>query len=293
MPGFNAVDEITRALEAGKAWTSMWRRTAPALSQYNFVDMSYGGGGPPANYYASAPGVCSRLAAVDGIYHGPDVAPARKYVKSISMSGTATSAGVAYVLLDYEMYVPFLDGDETGVQGISQLAYARHAGGNGIRLMLVGQGAGTGSAYFTITYVNQHGMERTSPRNLAGFSLAPGSVLSSYSSSAGLDDPFIKLHPGDFPSTVTGIQLESAVGGVFALVWVKPVVHIPTMYPNANSWAAGAPSYNATQTVNEIDFTLEKGFLSQVGDGAYLNFIARSTSATTPLSAAELTFVWS
>jgi hypothetical protein len=290
--GFASVVEYNQAVADGKTWASMWRRTAPAMVLNGFTDMSYGGGGPAANYYASAPLVPAVLAPTDGIYAGPSVAPATKHLRRIWMSSGSTNSASRFTLLDYIQYVPFLDGDSDALQEFTTIPMThasinRYTTGAGVQLMLVGQGPGTANGYFAITYVNQDGNERTTEytsgasANFGLFSNPAGQVLQGLRGISGGDGggPFVRLRPGDTGvRAVRGVQLLVPCGGIFALVMVKPVCDIHTK--------------DNSLTPFEMDFFAENGKLPVVGDGAYLNFIGQPTAAGTPNHVAELEFIW-
>lgn len=292
--GFRSMVEYNNAVARdGKEWISMWRRTAPSMVLNGFTDMSYGGGGPAANYYASAPTIAATLVATDGIYHGPSVAPATKHLKRIWMSSGSTNSACRFTLLDYIQYVPFLDGDSDAFQGFTTIPLThasinRYTDGQGIKLMLVGQGPGTQNGFFSVTYVNQDGVERTTEQstgasaNYGLFSNVAGQALKGllgFTNGTGCG-PFVNLYPGDTGvKAVLGVQLLVPCGGIFALVMVKPIVDIHTK--------------DNSLTPFEMDFLAENGKLPVIKDGAYLNFIGQPTAAGVPNHIAELDFVWS
>ena len=285
--GFASVVDYNQAVADGKTWSAMWRRTAPAMVLNGFTDMSYGGGGPAANYYASAPLVAATLAPTDGIYAGPSVAPATKHLGRMWMSSGATNAASRFTLLDYIQYVPFLDGDSDALQEFTTIPLTRYTTGVGVRLMLVGQGPGTGDGYFAVTYVNQNGETRTTQftsgasANYGLFSNVAGQVLQGRLGVTGGNGggPFVRLLPGDTGvRAVTGIQLLIPCGGIFALVMVKPIVDVHTKA--------------ADLTPFEMDYFAENGKMPVISDGAYLNFIGQPTTPGTPNHVAGLDFIW-
>lgn len=280
--GFNSVIQYNQSVADGKTWQAMWRRTAPAMVLNGFTDMSYGGGGPAANYYASAPLVAATLAPTDGIYHGPNVSPATKHLRRLWMSSGSTNQACRFTLLDYIQYVPFLDGDSDALQEFTTLPITRY-GGNGLRLMLVGQGPGTANGYFSVTYINQNGETRTTPmaQNYGLFSNPAGQLLQGllgFSNGNGAG-PYVKLCSDCTGiQAVTGIQLLVPCGGIFSLVIVKPIADIHTK--------------DNSLTPFEIDYFYENGRMPVIGDNAYLNFIGQPTVAGTPNHVAELDFIW-
>jgi hypothetical protein len=284
-PSFRRFHEAAR--EDGKSWISMWRRTAPAMVVSGFTDLSYGGGGPAANYYASAPLVAAPLASTDGIYHGPSVAPATKHLRRAWMSSGSTNGACLFTLLDYIQYVPFLDGDSDAEQTFDTLPLTRYADGRGVNVILVGQGPGTANGAFAMRYVNQDGEERVTDftgatANFGLFSNPAGQVLQGLlgiANGAG-GGPYVRLHPGDSGvRAVRSIQLLTPCGGIFALVMVKELAWLHTK--------------DNSLTPFEVDFLPDTGKLPVIPDGAYLNFLGQPTAAGAPAHVAELEFIWS
>ena len=281
--GFNSVrDYIESATTAGKYWEGTWRRTAPALSTTMWSDMSYGGGGPPANYYASAPGVWAQLAESDGIFHGPSVSPSTKHLKRI-LAVPGSGCGVTrLMLLDYLMYCPFYDGDSTDEQTATWPGLPRHTDGRNLNIMLVSQGAGGGLSPFVVRYLNDKNVERTTTMDMNSgvFTGSAGTTLQGQDGSSGLYAglPFVKLYPGDGIKELRGIQLQSASGGVFAAVIVNVIASISN-------------KDNLVQPY-EVDY-IDHVEMPVVADNAVLHFIGRSTTAAAPAHIAQLEFVWS
>lgn len=288
--GFNSFIEYADAYNAGKTWEGFWRRTAPALSVSMWSDMSYGGGGPPANYYASAPGVWANLSQYDGIQHGPDVYPSSKHLKRILIVPAAATGVTRMILLDYICYCPFYDGDLDTEQA-PEFSIAlpsphspliRHTSGNGVQLMLVSQGAGGSIGTFTIRYLNQNNIEMitTPAMNAATFTASAGTILQGQYGGGGMYGvgPFAQLYQGDGIKELRGIQLQSAMGGVFAAVLVNVVANISCK--------------NNSVSPYEIDYA-DNLRMPVVEDKAYLNFLGIGTAAAAPAHIADLEFIWS
>jgi hypothetical protein len=275
------------ARDEGKTWISMWRRTAPAMVVGGFTDLSYGGGGPAANYYASAPLVAASLAATDGIYAGPSVSPARKFLRRAWISSGATNSATCFRLLDYVQYVPFLDGDSDAEQTFETLPLSRYADGEGLNIMLIGQGPGTANGYFVVRYINQDGEERVTDfsgatSNYGLFSNPAGQVLQGLAGVSAGDGggPYVRLHPGDTGvRAVLSVQLLVPCGGIFAIVLVKEITWLHTK--------------DNSLTPHEVDFMADRGRLPVIEDGAYLNFLGQPSVAGAPSHVAELEFIWS
>ena len=280
--GFSSVMEILQAIDDGKTWTGMWRRTAPSMAATTHMDCSYGGGGPPANYYASAPFMWQTLSQYDGISHGPDAPGGEKFIHRIWALGALAATGpLQLILCDYLAYCPFLDGDEIAEQTLPDYVLPRYADGAGVQVMLVIQGAGVSNAYVEMRYLNQDGLECLTPLylNSAAMANSAGSIATSINASGNTYGIFMRLNLGDTGvRAVKGIRLNASTGAVFAVVLVKPIC---TIHTKDNSI-----------TPFEIDF-LRTGFkMPKILNGAYLNFIGRSQLNATPHNIAELNFVW-
>jgi hypothetical protein len=282
--GFRSVREYAEAAyRDGKRWEGTWRRTAPALSTTMWADMSYGGGGPAANYYASAPGTWVNMVATEGILHGPDVAPATKHLKSACIVPSASTGVTTLQLLDYISYCPFFDGDLDSEQAATSPALTRYTDGQGVKLMLVSQGGGTAVGQFTVRYVNHLDEERTTTpaMNYGVFTNAAGLTLCGQDGGGAnyAPGPFVNVYPGDGIKAVKGITLIAACGGVFAAVLVRPIVTIG----------------NKDNTVRpyEVDYVTQRLSMPVIPDGAYLNFLGKGTTAAAPGHIAQLEFIWS
>lgn len=247
--------------------------------------MSYGAGTPVANYYASAPGAAAVLSGTEGIYTGPPVNDAgyRKYLQKTTILPPATSIGQATLMtLDVVMFYPFVDGDggyQTFTNGITIPRYD----GDGCQIMAVGQGAGTSIGTATITYTNSEGVAgRTSQTTAVTGTLAAGLLWSNTIDATAMvpSAPFFGLQNGDSGvRSIEAIDLPSAIGGIFALVIVKPLGVIPIM--------------EATTNPHEIDYMRERMAFAEIEDGAYVSMISRATIAALPTTMlAEHTFVW-
>lgn len=281
MSGFPSFRHIRDAVENGKRHLAMWRRVNPAMAVTSMQDMSYGGGGPQPNYYASAPGVWATIPATEGIYHGPDTDSGEKFLARMWMTSSASVGACGLWLLDYLAYVPFLDGDLESEQTFDDFAWPRYADGSGVQVMLVMQGAGAGTAQIQMRYVNQDGVERITdfPLNRGNFANVAGTIATSTDASTGQYGAFLRLCPGDSGvRAVRGLTVRVASGGVFALVAVKPIASIHTK--------------DTSGTPFEIDYVAEKLALPRILNGAYLNFIGHSSIAATPALIGELEFIW-
>ena len=206
MPGFTNFEAINRAYEEGRMTIAGFRKLVSATTATGvWIDLSMTGGGPPPNYYASAPLVWSTLnQSTDyGIYHGGNVSPASCRLKSlmIASSVVTTSTPSTFILCDYLGYWPFVD--MAGSVALSGSGLTRYTDGVGVLAMAVMVAPHAGGAIFNLTYTSPAGAGRTSKNMKCNTNVVNGNIVTTmpvqtagYSSS-----PFIGLQDGD-----TGIK---------------------------------------------------------------------------------------
>lgn len=112
--GFANVAEIADAMVSGRThFCSIRKVPSQATTALWWADLSMASGNPAPNYYAAAPLTAKTLDDFDGIFHGDDKSPATKHLTALGlMTPTANMVG-EYVLCDYLLYYPFIDGDES------------------------------------------------------------------------------------------------------------------------------------------------------------------------------------
>lgn len=218
-------------------------------------------GNPVANFYASTPLEAAALDPYRGIWHGPDQ-PGQKVLADLGlMTPTAGLVG-QYMLLDYLLYYPFIDGDDADVQVMDNtLALSRYADGEGVMVMAVVVAPTAGSGVFTFDYVNQDGIARTSPTQACNTTAANIATIgtSQQAVTNAPAGPFLKLAAEDTGvRSITSIQFSVPNGGLFSLVLVKPLTDSVIREIN---------------TMKEVDSLRERFTLPVIEDGAYLNLI--------------------
>ncbi len=270
MAGFRSVKQYAEAWDAGRSFTSHFRKFSTiAPSNVMFIDLSTIGGGPPANYYASAPLVAATLDGTSGIYHGDDKAPSAKYLTSLMMCNTSNSTVGTFFLLDYLLYYPFVDCDDTTAQTMTNTTtLPRYTDGEGVMVMAVCVSAGSGNGAFSFEYVNQDGVTKTSPTNNCVFNggssaPAPGNCLAT---TAGATTPtdgvvFCALAAGDRGvRQINSVTFSIANGGLACFVLVKPLAQTVIRELTAPS---------------EIEFITQTTAPPRIYDGAYLNIVGK------------------
>jgi hypothetical protein len=268
-------------LSGARSYTSYRKTPSQATVAGRWVDLSMSSGNPPPNYYASAPLVAATLDGLRGMNHGSDKSPAYTYLQRLSLC-TPTAAFVGqYVLLDYCLYYPFIDGDDGDLQIMDNtVTLPRYTSGAGVQAMLVAAAPTTGGGRFTFTYVNQDGVTKTSPTiSYTTASTGISSIATSQPAVAAGMGPFLRLADGDTGiRSVTSFQNIVLNGGLTSLVLVKPIVDAAIYEIN---------------TCSEFEYGGLRPMSQRIEDGAYLNFIMNcaATVAAGTLTA-HATFVW-
>lgn len=247
----------------------------------HWVDLSMAAGQPQPNYYASSPLEAATLNPLRGIFAGDDVSPLDKYVAEISLVAASANAAGQYQLLDYLLYYPFIDLDDTAAQVLDNTTaqLTRYTDGEGVLAMLVIVAPTTGSGSFTYDYINQDGVARSSPVIACNTTAANiATIGTSQQAVANAGKVFLPLANGDTGiREITGVQMLVPNGGLACLVLVKPIAEV---------------------SVREVNVPAERNYLSEgkapkVLPGAYLNFVMNCASnvAAVPI-AGRVSFVW-
>jgi hypothetical protein len=270
----------------GRVRQYTWRKTPSQASTAGiWFDTSMSPGNPPAQYFIG--GILSATVLArstdGGLYHGANVTPYKKYLRSVtSMTSTATALPLPMILCDYLMVYPFVDMSLTDQQDmINTNVLTRYTDGVGVQVMAVLTNAGVGGQSFFFTYTNSDGVSgRTSKTTTMNAATAIGSIVTSSISSVDQSgNPFVGLQDGD--EGVQSIQSVTMLGadvGLFALVLVKPLL-----------WTA----INETTAPYEKDALLVGGDIPRIYDDAFLAYLVlpRGTLAATAL-VGDIKVIW-
>lgn len=284
MTGFRSVREYASAFDAGRTHFCSFRKVPSQASVAGWwIDLSMAAGNPLPNYYASTPLTAAVLDGSRGLFHGADKSPASMHLTDWGLiTPTAAMVG-AYSVVDYLVYYPFVDGDDTDTQVMDNtVTLPRYADGAGVMIMAVAVAPTTGSGKFTVTYINQDGVQKTSPTQSCSTTAASiASIATSQPAVAGMaPGPYLVLANGDTGvRSIVNAQFIIPNGGLLSLVLVKPI---------------------ADSVIREINTAREVGFVRgpvgapRVYDGAYLGLI---TNCAGSVAAGQLTgflrFAWS
>lgn len=282
MAGFKNIRQYVDAMNNGQTSFCSFRKVPSQASTARWwVDLSMAAGNPLPNYYASSPLVAATLDGNRGVFHGADKSPQNKYLAEWGIMTPTTALTGPYNLLDYLIYYPFIDLDDTDVQTMDNtVTLPRYTSGDGVRAMFVCVAPTTGGGSGVFEYVNQDGVTRSG----IAFSLPTtastiAQLLTAPATASATAAPFLPLYPGDTGiRSITSLQLSTPGGGLGCIVLVRPI---------------------ATNVVYEISNMSEKEFVStvpgcpKIEDGAYLNMIMNcAASVAAGQVAGFCRFVW-
>jgi len=260
--GFANVRVYVDAILGGREHFCSFRKIpSQATTAGWWADLSMAAGNPLPNYYASEPLVAATLDGMRGIWHGVDQAPAQKHLTQIGVVTPTAGMVGQYMLMDYLLYYPFIDGDDADTQPLDNtVTLPRYADGEGVMAMAVAVAPTTGGGTFTFDYINQAGVAKTSPVQGCSTSVSNiATLITSQPAVANGCGPFLKLADGDTGiRSIQSVQMVALNGGLMALVLVRPL---------------------ADTAIREINTTKEVVYVSRrpgpprILDGAYLNMI--------------------
>lgn len=256
--------EILDADRDGYTFFSGWRKQpTQATATGIWFDLSMSPGNPVPNYYIGPSGVFAplRYSTDGGIPHGQNVAPKTKLLR-VFEAQCASSAPLAFKILDYLGFYPFIDESVTDEQFLTNsVAVPRYPDGRGVQIMPVVVAGHIGGGTFFVRYTNQDGISgRQTPQHVLGTQIVNGTIISSHVA-ANARAPFMALQPGDSGVRTIDSVVFEGVGdiGLISLVLVKQL----------------AESYiRETKAPHERDFSMDMGSLPIIEDDAYINLLS-------------------
>ena len=267
--GFARLKEmVENSYNAGQNWWSGFRKVPSIASTAgSVIDFSMAPGSPKPNFYLGNEREATLLTASKGLYHGANVVPARKYLRKFAaLSVSSGIVPVAITLLDYLMFYPLIDMDNTDEQtffnhsdDITIPSLPRYTTGEGVQAFVVATNPYAGGGQFFIKYTNSNGVSgRTSRIMTINTNTTIATVIHS-GVSANVGGTFINLAQGDIGiREIDSITFITPQGGLSALVLCKPIANV--LVRDVDCWA-------------EWDFLIMKSGLPCIYDGAYLNMI--------------------
>ena len=282
MRGFRTISEYAGAYEAGRThWCSFRKAPSQASIAGWWSDLSMVAGNPKANFYASTPLTSAVLDGFDGIFHGADKSPSSMHLASWGITTPTAGFVGRFTMCDYLLYYPFIDGDETSTQTLTNtVSLPRYTDGEGVMVMAVCVAPTLGGGAFTFDYINQAGLPKTSPVQTLSLTAANiGSIATSQPATTG-NGPFCKLASGDTGvRSITAVNVSTPGGGLICLVLVKPLSDLMIWEIN---------------TMSEIEYVSKRIGAPQIYDGAYLNLICNTPATIAAgLMTGYASFVWS
>jgi hypothetical protein len=280
--GFRSYGALGEAARAGQIHTAHFRKVPSQASVAGqWVDLSMAAGNPQPNYYPTAPLEAAVLSGMRGILHGDDKAPASMHVLDMVLCSPTAGFVGTYQLLDYLLYYPFVDLDDTAPQVmINDVPLPRYVDGEGVRAMLVTTAPTLGGGSFTYDYINQDGAAKTSPAitcNTTADSIA--TICTSQQATAAGGALFLPMATGDTGiREISGVTMLAPNGGLAALVLVRPL---------------------CSARISEVSVPSERVYLTEqpnaprVEDGAYLGLVVNcAATVAAGTLAGRITFVW-
>lgn len=280
------VGDIADAHVAGRARSGMFRKTpSQATTAGWWADLSMAPGTPVPNYYAAAPLVAKRLDPFDGIFHGDAVTPAELHLTRFGLVTSSANFVGQVMLLDYLLIYPFVDCDSGDLQTMTNtVTLDRYTDGVGVQVMAVAVAPTLGSGRFTFTYLDQNGVEQTSPTQVCSTTGANiATIVTSQPTVSGTvqpSGPFLPLASGSTGvRAITSCTFSILNGGLMALVLVKPLLDL---------------AIREASTEVEAPMPWGRAGAPRVYDSSYLNMICSPAGS---IASAVLTgyadFVWS
>jgi hypothetical protein len=238
-------------------------------------------GNPLPNYYATEPLTAATLTGKRGLFHGDDKSPAQKHLLKWGLATQTAGLVGKYVLADYLLYYPFIDGDSTDLQSTDNtVTLPRYTTGEGVRIMLVCVAPTTGGGTCVINYTDSLGVAQVTPTislNTTAANIATIATSQQAVASGGL--PYAQLASGSTGvRSVDGITMLTPSGGLLSAVLVRPLAE--SMIYEIN-------------TANEVEFVAKQFGCPRIFDGAYLGMYSNCAgSVAAGVLVGWLDFFW-
>lgn len=277
--GLVGVHGLADAMDGGGTWSSfIYKSNGPLNFGARWGDASMGPGTPKYNAYVGNQFEATTLTGAGnaGIYVGPTPpAGQSKYLTRMLMqTPQATLAPSKWLLCDYLMFYPLVDGDDTAEQPlVNDVTLPRYATGNGVMCFIVQTTPTGANSSITLSYTNSAGVSGRSTTVALATATPSGAILNSSNASAlaaGSMAPFVPLAGGDLGiRSIQSATMGSSAGGFLALVLVKPLASITVREQN---------------TAAEINTWMHRASCPVILDGAYLNLVFLTGVNTTTFS---------
>lgn len=283
--GFRHVAAWADSEEDGRSWLSFFRKVPPSAATIagQWFDYSTAAGVPIPNYYASSPLIAQRLEAREGIYI-PEQNTSRWLKRVFVMSAAASVTGTSnqnqqLMLLDYLLYVPFIDLDAAGEEQVfdTTIGLDRYTDGVGVQMMLVTQAPTAGGGSYTIKYIDADDVERTTEIVYCPAAQPSGALCSAVANAAGVS-PFVPLN-----ANVRGVKrpvsltVNVANGGLAAIVLVKPIEMAYAREECRRPTSSPTESYGDAY---ELERIRQRAGSVRIAPNAFLGWIGRGVAGS-------------
>lgn len=283
--GFRHVAAWADSEEDGRSWLSFFRKVPPSAATIagQWFDYSTAAGVPIPNYYASSPLIAQRLEAREGIYI-PEQNTSRWLKRVFVMSAAASVTGTSnqnqqLMLLDYLLYVPFIDLDAAGEEQVfdTTVGLDRYTDGVGVQMMLVTQAPTAGGGSYTIKYIDADDVEQTTSLVYCPAAQPSGALCSAVGAAAGVS-PFVPLN-----ANVRGVKrpvsltVNVANGGLAAIVLVKPIEMAYAREECRRPTSSPTESYGDAY---ELERIRQRAGSVRIAPNAFLGWIGRGVAGS-------------
>jgi hypothetical protein len=272
---FNSVRDVVRAWEEGRCWNSFIHKTStPTPSALRWADMSMGAGIPIYNAYVGAQLEATALTGQknQGVFTGPPMtADQKRYLVQVSLASPQTTNGPPYdyILADYLMFYPLIDGDSTDQQDMANdISLPRYSDGKGVKaFMVITTPMGT-DGDVTIGYTDADGVDRSLTTRI-GVSSTVGVITNGGAAGVTVTRalaPFIPI-PQDGVRKINYVTNLSAMGGFYAICLCKPLTTL---------------MQREALTMTEKCLVSQQTTMPRIYPGAYLNFLMFANNSGNP-----------
>ena len=187
-------------------------------------------GNPPPKYWFDATPLVAKAiyqTTDGGFYHGDNVYPSKKILRSFtSLTTTSTALPLTIWLCDYLLYYPSIDDGSTSTQIMDNtITLPRYIDGEGVQMMAVTIAGRNGSQQFYVNYTNSEGVSgRTSQIMTQNAISTIGSITTSAANVQASGNPFIGLQSGDSGvRSIDSLTMLNGDIGLMSLILVKPI----------------------------------------------------------------------
>jgi hypothetical protein len=296
MAAINSISEVVDNEISGRMRNYFFRKTPSQTTTIGiWFDLAMSPGMPtPKYWFDAAPLVAKAIyqSTDGGFFHGANVSPGEKYLRSLMVGAHSTSttnaSPINAVLMDYLLYYPSIDDGTLDEQIMDNtVTLPRYTDGEGVQMMAVTTGLRTGGQSFSVKYTNQDGVTgKVSPTVIQNAAAFIGSITNSDRAIIGSASWMIPLANGDTGvRAVESVTMNGVDVGLFSIILVKPLGQI--CFRESQISTAGT-----INTPNEKDFLLY-GQMPRIYDDAYLNMVVLpQASLSTTILGGTLKVIW-